>query len=80
MRLDAGLQCRPATAGALLEPDRWTELAPGEAVWVERDGSGFDAGHVDDVSQHQEMLWVDFSGGGRRLLCGRDPVRVWTRD
>jgi hypothetical protein len=74
------LQQRPPSAGTRLAPARWTELAPGEAVWVESDGSGFVAGHVDEVSAHQEMLWVDFSVRGRRLLCGGDPVQVWTRD
>ncbi len=77
---DAGLQARPPTAGTRLAPARWAELAPGEAVWVESAGSGFVAGHVDEVSSHQEMLWVDFSVRGRRLLCGGDPVQVWTRD
>jgi hypothetical protein len=75
-----GLEHRPPTAGMRLAPARWTELAPGEPVWVESAGSGFVAGHVDEVSTHQEMLWVDFSVRGRRLLCGGDPVQVWTRD
>lgn len=77
---DAGLEHQPPTAGTRLAPARWAELAPGEAVWVESEGSGFVAGHVDEVSTHQEMLWVDFSVRGRRLLCGGDPVQVWTRD
>ncbi len=77
---DSGPELRPPTARTRLAPARWAELAPGEAVWVESAGSGFVAGHVDEVSSHQEMLWVDFSVRGRRLLCGGDPVQVWTRD
>ncbi|KRE53324.1 hypothetical protein ASG92_07280 [Arthrobacter sp. Soil736] len=80
LSLNPGLEDRPPTAGTRLPAARWTELAPGEAVWVESAGSGFVAGHVDEVSTHQEMLWVDFSVRGRRLLCGGDPVQVWTRD
>jgi hypothetical protein len=68
----------PAPAATRLAPDQWAELAPGEAVWVERAGYGFDAGYVDDVSQHQEIIWVEFAGRGRRLLCSGDPVHVWT--
>jgi hypothetical protein len=79
MRHDAGLQ-RPATAATQLAPHRWAELAPGEEVWVERDGYGFDTAHVDEVSEYQEVLWVEFAGQGRRLLCGGDPVQVWTKD
>lgn len=75
-----GQEHRPPTAGTRLAPARWAELAPGEAVWVESEGSGFVAGHVDEVSAHQEMIWVDFSVRGRRLLCGGDPVQVWTRN
>jgi hypothetical protein len=70
----------PATAATRLAPDQWAELALGEAVWVESVGYGFDAGHVDAISQHQEIIWVEFAGQGRRLLCSGDPVHVWTRD
>jgi hypothetical protein len=80
MMRESGLPQRPATAAARLAPNRWAELAPGEAVWVESDGYGFDAAHVDEVSEHHEMLWVEFAGRGRRLLCGGDAVQVWTRD
>jgi hypothetical protein len=69
---------RPAPAVTRIAPDQWAELAPGEAVWVERAGYGFDAGYVDDVSRHQEIIWVEFAGRGRRLLCSGDPVHVWT--
>jgi hypothetical protein len=71
---------RPASAVTRLAPDQWAELAPGEAVWVESAGYGFEAGHVDDVSQHQEIIWVDFAVRGRRLLCSGDPIHVWTSD
>ncbi|BAS14967.1 hypothetical protein AHiyo8_32700 [Arthrobacter sp. Hiyo8] len=40
---------------------------------------GFDAGLVDEVSSDHEFLWIEFAGRGRRLLCGGDPVQVWTR-
>jgi hypothetical protein len=69
---------RPARAATRLAPAQWAELAPGEAVWVERAGYGFDAGYVDDVSQNQEIIWVEFAGLGRRLLCSGDPLHVWT--
>ena len=71
---------RPASAVTRLAADKWAELAPGEAVWVESAGYGFEAGHVDDVSRHQEIIWVHFPGRGRRLLCSGDPVHVWTSD
>lgn len=70
----------PASAVTCLAPDQWAELVPGEAVWVERAGYGFDAGYVDDVSQHQEIIWVEIPGGGRRLFCSDDPVHLWTSD
>jgi hypothetical protein len=71
---------RPASAATRLAPDQWAELAPGEAVWVESAGYGFEAGYVDVVSQHQEIIWVDFAVRGRRLLCSGDPMHVWTSD
>jgi hypothetical protein len=45
---------------------------------VESAGYGFEAGYVDVVSQHQEIIWVDFAVRGRRLLCSGDPIHVWT--
>ena len=70
---------RPSSATEQLPPSKWSELSRGESVWVHEDGWGFDAGRVDDVSTHRELLWVEFAGRGRRLLCGGDPVQVWTR-
>lgn len=70
---------RPAEASRQLSPSKWCELSRGEIVWVHEEGWGFDAGRVDDVSSHHELLWIEFAGRGRRLLCGGDPVQVWTR-
>lgn len=70
---------RPAGAALRLPPSKWSELSPGETVWIHEDKRGFDAGIVDDVSSDHEFLWIDFAGRGRRLLCGGDPVQVWTR-
>jgi hypothetical protein len=71
---------RPAPAVLRLAPDQWAELAPGEAVWVESAGYGFEAGHVDEASRNREIIWVNFAVRGRRLLCSGDPVHVWTSD
>ncbi len=70
---------RPAGAALRLPPSKWSELSRGEAVWIHEDKWGFDAGLVDEVSSDHEFLWIDFAGRGRRLLCGGDPVQVWTR-
>lgn len=56
----------------------WSELAPGDPVWVYDLGWGAGAGRVDDVSQHQELLWVVIEPTRRRLICGTDDVEVWT--
>ncbi|WP_423183090.1 hypothetical protein [Arthrobacter sp. NyZ413] len=72
-------QRRPAEASRQLPPSKWRELSPGESVWIHEDSWGFDAGLVDEVSSDHEFLWIDFVGRGRRLLCGGDPVQVWTR-
>lgn len=75
---DAGTADRPDSAVERLLPSQWSELSQGESVWVHEDGWGFDAGRVDEVSRHQELIWIEFAGRGRRLLCGGDPVHIWT--
>ncbi|WP_253951786.1 hypothetical protein [Paenarthrobacter sp. CM16] len=39
---------------------------------------GAGTGRVDDVSKHQELLWVILEPTGRKLICGTDDVQVWT--
>lgn len=69
----------PAGASLRLPPSKWSELGRGESVWIHEANGGFDAGLVDEVSSDHEFLWIEFAGRGRRLLCGGDPVQVWTR-
>jgi hypothetical protein len=70
---------RPVGASLHLPPSKWSGLSRGETVWIHEDSRGFDAGLVDEVSPDHEFLWIEFAGRGRRLLCGGDPVQVWTR-
>ncbi|MCA4134055.1 hypothetical protein [Arthrobacter sp. M4] len=70
---------RPEIAAEELSPSQWPELSRGEEVWIHEDGWGFDTGRVDEVSKYQEMIWIDLAGRGRRLICGGDPVQIWTR-
>ncbi|MDO5862833.1 MULTISPECIES: hypothetical protein [Paenarthrobacter] len=55
----------------------WTGLQSGDRVWIYDVAWGVGTGRVDDVSQHQELLWVILEPGGRRLICGTDDVEVW---
>ena len=55
----------------------WTGLKAGDPVWIYDVAWGAGTGRVDDVSQHQELLWVVLEPTGRKLLCGTDDVEVW---
>ncbi|MFI2565266.1 hypothetical protein [Paenarthrobacter sp. NPDC018779] len=55
----------------------WTGLAAGDPVWIYDAAKGAGAGRVDEISQHQELLWVVLEPGGRKLICGTDDVEVW---
>ena len=55
----------------------WTELNSGDPVWIYDVAWGAGTGRVDDVSKHQELLWVvlgthrpptDLRNGRRRGL------------
>jgi hypothetical protein len=55
----------------------WTDLSAGDSVWIYDVGWGASTGRVDDVSKHQELLWVVLETTGRKLFCGTDDVEVW---
>ncbi|MEV7607362.1 hypothetical protein AB0N65_18165 [Paenarthrobacter sp. NPDC089322] len=57
--------------------EEWRELNQGDHVWIYDVAWGVGAGRVDDVSQHQELLWVVLEPTGRKLFCGSDDVEVW---
>lgn len=79
MTAETKLQHKPESAAERLLPGEWSELSRGDAVWVHEEGWGYDAGKVDEVSKHHELLWIELAGRGRRLICGGDPVQVWAR-
>ena len=56
---------------------QWTELSVGDHVWIYDVAWGAGTGCVDDVSHHQELLWVVLEPTGRKLFCGTDDVQVW---
>ncbi|MFJ4210144.1 hypothetical protein ACIPY2_16950 [Paenarthrobacter sp. NPDC089675] len=55
----------------------WSHLKAGDPVWIYDVAWGAGTGRVDDVSQHQELLWVILEPTGRKLICGTDDVEVW---
>ncbi len=61
-------------------PEQARRLPPrtGDPVWIYDVAWGAGTGRVDDVSKHQELLWVILEPTGRRLICGTDDVEVWT--
>ncbi|WP_416405441.1 hypothetical protein [Arthrobacter sp. LFS091] len=56
----------------------WSELSAGDPVWIYDVAWGAGVGRVDDVSKHQELLWVVLEPTGRKLICGTDDVEVWS--
>lgn len=56
---------------------QWSELGAGDRVWIYDVAWGAGTGRVDDVSHHQELLWVVLEPAGRKLFCGTDDVQVW---
>lgn len=69
---------KPAPEARLVPPADWSTFNRGDAVWVHEDGWGYDTGIVDEVAGEHRMLWIVLEQGGRRLICGNDPLEVWT--
>ncbi|OFI39384.1 hypothetical protein BIU82_14655 [Arthrobacter sp. SW1] len=68
---------KPAPGATFIPAEDWSTLNRGDAVWVHEDGWGYDNGVVDEVSGDHRMLWIILEQGGRRLICGNDPLEVW---
>lgn len=71
---------KPAPEARFVPAADWSTLNRGDAVWVHEDGWGYDSGTVDEVSGDHRMLWIVLEQGGRRLICGNDPLEVWTAE